>query len=97
MARPADEEMALEYLAAIAQALDAVSLKYGERGDMGAALAALCAAQAEMIGQLTDGRLRKVMRLDCGKKLAQYMTAALGDDKRGVSKPTLAVLPPRVH
>lgn len=97
MTKPTDDQLALEYTAAVCAALDEVSLKYDKRGDMGAALAALCAAQAQLIGQLPEGRTRKFMRLDCGKKLLQYITAYVGDDKRGVSKPTMEVLPPKVH
>lgn len=91
------EKMAFEYLTAICATLDETSLKAGSRGDMSAALAALSAAQAQLISTLPDARLRKQMRKKCADHLLRYSTAAGGDDKRGVSKPTLAVLPPRVH
>lgn len=91
------DQISLEYLTAICATLDATSLKFGPRGDMGAALAALSAAQAQLISTLPDGRLRKQMRKKCADHLLRYSTAVVGDDKRGVSKPTLAVLPPRVH
>jgi hypothetical protein len=93
----ASEKMAFEYLTAICGALDATSLKSGPRGDMGAALAALSAAQAQLISTLPDGRLRKQMRKKCADHLLQYSSAVSGDDSRGVSKPSLAVLPLRVH
>jgi hypothetical protein len=92
-----DDEMALAYMQAVAAALDATSLRFGERGDMGAALAALCACQAELIATIEDGRTRKFVREDCAKKLLQYVTASRGDDKRGVHKKGLYVLPPEVH
>lgn len=91
------DEMALAYMRAVAAALDETSRQFGERGDMGAALAALCACQAELLAEIKDGKTRKFMREDCGKKLQQYLTARLGEDKRGVNKPALYVLPPKVH
>lgn len=90
-------EMALAYMNAVVDALDATSLKFGERGDMGAALAALSACQANLLAEIKDGRTRKLMREDCGKKLMQYLTARMGEDARGVHKPALAVLPAKVH
>ena len=95
--KASDEQIAIEYMQSVGMALDQVSLRHGERGDMGAALAALCACQAQLIAQLPDGRLRKEMRNDCAKKLLQYLTASLGDDKRGAHKPSISVLPPEVH
>lgn len=92
-----NDDMALAYMHAVAAALDETSLEHGVRGDMGAALAALSACQAHLLATIKDGRTRKFMRQDCGKKLEQYLAAALGDDKRGVHKPSLEVLPPEVH
>lgn len=97
MGDDAGEEISMEYATAVCAALDDISLKHGERGDMGAALAALCYAQAMLIATLPDGRTRKFMRNDCSKKLLQYLTAAAGEDKRGTHKPSMAVLPPKVH
>jgi hypothetical protein len=89
--------MAIAYMKAVAKALDDTSLEFGTRGDMGAALAALCACQAELLVEIKDGKMRKFMREDCGKKLQQYLTTRMGEDKRGVHKPARKVLPPEVH
>lgn len=90
-------QMAVEYMHAVAMALDEVSLRHGPRGDMEAALAALCACQADLIATLKEGRTRKQMRDKCARHLLEYTTRIIGDDKRGVSKRTIEVLPPEVH
>lgn len=91
------EDIAVQYMQAIAAAMDEVSLQHGATGDMGAALAALSACQAQLISTLKEGRTRKLMRDRCAMQLLQYLTAASGDDRRGESKRTLAVLPPEIH
>lgn len=92
-----DDKLAVAYMEAIAAALDETSLQFGARGDMGAALAALSACQAQLLSTIKDGKARKFMREDCGKKLQKYLVASMGDDKRGIHKPALAVLPPKIH
>jgi hypothetical protein len=91
------DRLAVAYMEAVAAALDETSLRLGHRGDMGAALAALSACQAQLLATIKDGKTRKFMREDCNKKLQQYLTASMASDTRGVHKESLAVLPPKVH
>ena len=75
------DKISLAYLTAICAALDSTSLQFGERGDMRAALAALSAAQANLIATVPDGRMRKSLRKDCADHLLRYTMAAVGEDR----------------
>ena len=97
MTIPPNNKMAVAYLKAVINALDDTSATFGPRGDMDAALAALSCAQAQLIAEIPEGRMRKRLRKICDDRLLEYLTAAVREDKRGVHKPSMAVLPPKVN